>query len=334
MMKLDFEQIQAITKGTAYLEETEFGVRFYRFTKEQEAIYEDRKGDWGFYKLLFATAGVRLEFVTDSKKLFLKFCAESASSREFFNFDISVNGEIKHTMYSHLAFSEDLQPTVEGLFDLGEGEKNVCVYFPWSVAATLLSCELDDSAIILPIEHKRRILFFGDSIVQGYDAPSPSIAYTSVLTDALDAEGMNKGLAGEKFSPSLACCRERNSFIPDIVLVSFGTNDWRRHTKEQFDKNCEAFFNNISSLYPMSKIFALTPLWRGTVGLVRPAGRFEYVGERIKEVASKLPNITVIDCTDFIPHEVKYFSPDVLHPNALGFKCFARNLIQEIENYL
>ncbi len=331
-MKLSFEQIRKITKGVAYLEETENGISFHRFTKEQEALYDDRKGDWPFYKLIFATAGVRLEFITDSENLFMKVYAVSASSREFFNFDISINGEIKYTWNSHLAFSPDMQPTVERNFDLGEGEKRVCVYFPWSVAATLLSFELDDGCKIIPIEHKRKILILGASIEQGYDAPTPSTSYTSALTDELDAECLNKALAGEKFYPPFACLKE--NYTPDIIIVSFGSNDWRRHTKEQFDRNCEEYYQNISKLYPTSKIFALTPLWRGTVGVVRPVGPFEYVGERIKEVTASLPNVTVIDCTDFIPHETKFFSPDVLHPNILGFECFAENIIKEIKRHL
>ena len=41
-MKLNIEQIRAISCGAVRVEETDFGVSFFRFTKEQEEMYKER----------------------------------------------------------------------------------------------------------------------------------------------------------------------------------------------------------------------------------------------------------------------------------------------------
>ena len=38
-MKLNFEQIKAISTGAVRFEEDESGIKFYRFTEEQEKFY-------------------------------------------------------------------------------------------------------------------------------------------------------------------------------------------------------------------------------------------------------------------------------------------------------
>ena len=81
-MKLSFEQIQAIAKGAVRVVEKPEGILFYRFTKEQENLY--RMTDEGFYQRTFSTAGVRLEFMTDSDMLFMKFMTKSSTADSFF----------------------------------------------------------------------------------------------------------------------------------------------------------------------------------------------------------------------------------------------------------
>ena len=336
-MKLSFEQIQKITKGAARIERDEGKIKFYRFTEEQEKLYlEDKlysEPDKAFYKKTFATAGIRLEFKTNSKTLSLKVDVSPASSRTFFSHDISVNGEVKYSLASNLASTPDGHMTIEGSYALGDGEKLICIYFPWSVASELLSLDLDNGSTIIPVEHSRRMIMFGDSITHGYDAAKPSEAYSSLLTDALDAEARNKGIGGEIFQPELAATSER--FVPDIITVAYGTNDWGKLTsKEEFDARAEAFYKNLAKCYPEAKIFALAPIWRGNVGITTKVGKFEYIAEKLKDISEEILNMRVINCIDFVPHNPEMFSPDVLHPNFLGFSHYTDNLIKEIKKYL
>lgn len=328
-MKLTFEEIRNITKGSVRIEEIDGRINFFRFTKEQENMYaEVSENFWG---KSFATAGVRLEFITSSRSIALEIYASTASSRTYFNHDIYVNGELKYILGSDTKDAPDGTVQLKGEYDLGEGEKTVKIYFPWSANSRLVSLELDDGASVIPIMHKLKMISFGDSITHGYDAVNPSLAYTSLVADAFDAEMINKGIGREVFRPALSAIRD--SFEPDIITVAYGTNEWSLRTAEQFCKESEEFYSNLSTLYPNSRIFALTPIWRGDILKIKtPIGAFENITKQLEKIVSSLPNVTLIDCIDFVPHEAKMFSPDILHPNILGFSYYAKGVIKSIKS--
>lgn len=230
MRKLTLEEIKEITLGAVRVESDENGVNFHRFTKSQEEIYKNRNAD--FYKNVFATSGVKLSFKTDTQSLFLKVDVLGGSSRKFFSFDVFVDGEKVDCLKN---FSEDALPSdystvllplgeFEKKFSLKKGEKKVSVYFPYTMKATLKELLVDKGAFIEPIKPKYKLLCFGDSITQGYDALYPSNKYTTQLADFLDAEEYNKAIGGEVFFPELV--GEKEDFEPDYVTVAYGTNDW------------------------------------------------------------------------------------------------------------
>lgn len=325
-MKLTYEQIKKIVKGTASTVEEDGKVCFHRFTDEQLDMYREVSDD--FYVKAFSTAGVRLEFVTDSKALAFEAAVSKGSSRSYFNHDIYVNGEHLYTLGDDLDGVPGGSVAVRGEYELGEGEKTVKIYLPWSATSKLVSLELDDGATLMPVEHSLKMLCFGDSITHGYDAANPSASYSSILTDALDAESINKAIGGEVFRSELGAMRD--GMTPDVITVAYGTNDWRGRAREDFLRECEGFYKNLSALYPNAKIFAMTPIWRGNCKIITRVGAFERVKEKLIEVANALPNVTVIDCTDFVPHEAKLYSYDVLHPNSYGFSFYADGVISAI----
>lgn len=117
------------------------------------------------------------------------------------------------------------------------------------------------------------------------------------------------------------------------INEAYGTNEWSLRTAEQFCKESEEFYSNLSTLYPNSRIFALTPIWRGYILKIKvPIGAFENVAKQLEKIANSLPNVTLIDCIDFVPHEAKMFSPDILHPNILGFSYYAKGVIKSIKS--
>lgn len=330
-MKLTLEQIKSIVNGAVRVEEADGKISFFRFTEAQEAMYLRTNKD--FWRKTFATAGVSLEFVTSSKRLTLDVTASPATSRTYFNFDIYVNGERRFVLGSETRNAPDgIHMSLRGEYELGEGEKKVKIYFPWTAKAKLNALELDDGASIAPVEHSRRLLIFGDSITHGYDAAEPSRSYAAQLVDALDARAINKGIGGEVFNPLLSALPDE--FSPDVVTVAYGTNDWSHRPLEEFLRDSEAFFANLWRLYPNSKIFALTPVWRGDIEKKTPMGEFSTVTKQLKRIADAIPTVTVIDCLDFIPHDALMYGPDVLHPNFLGFSFYADGVIEAIKKYL
>ena len=104
-MILDFSTIIPAICGCAKILEENGRLYLYRFTDEQSEAYRTYSSD--FYKKTKATAGVRLEFLTDSEALTLCGEAVSASSRSFFAFDVYADG----ALVAHHFANVDSTPT-------------------------------------------------------------------------------------------------------------------------------------------------------------------------------------------------------------------------------
>ena len=177
-------------------------------------------------------------------------------------------------------------------FELGDGEKTVCVHLPWSVKTVMEEISVDDNSFIEGIKPKKKLIAYGDSITQGFEALRPSNRYIARLVERLGAEEFNKGIGGEKFFPELA--ELKDSFMPDYITVAYGTNDWNCIDRETFKSKCKAFYTNLSKNYPDSKIFAITPIWRKDYNADKIFGAFETVDKYIRELVEPFKNITVI----------------------------------------
>ncbi len=329
-MKLTLEQIKTIVKGAVRVEEKNGAVHFFRFTKAQEDIYLDRKtpSNKPLWDKTLATAGIRLEFVTTSRTLAIDVEDVPASSCNCFVHDVVVNGKL----IGSFGENESDKREFSARFELGEGEKEVKIYFPWAAASAIRSLTLDDGATITPIKKSKKMLVYGDSITHGYVAIHPSASYASQLTDALDAEAFNKAIGGETFFPELAELSDKGDF--DYITVAYGTNDWSHVTKEVFDETATAFYRTLSRRHPNTKIFAFAPIWRADYETVTKVGEFSYMKQVFDGLAKELPNLTVIDCFGFVPADSQYFADKTLHPNDAGFAHYFNGVWNEIQKYL
>ena len=334
-MKLSFEKIKEITTGAVDFLTEDGCLCLKRFTKKQEELYKVTNTE--FYEKTFSTSGIKLLFKTDSKSLFMKIKTSKSSSRKYFSLDVLVDGKLIDSLdnFSDMELPQDYTKLEYPLgefsknFQLGEGEKTVCVHLPWSVKTLIEEVSLDDNAFVNAIKKKNKLLVYGDSITHGYDALRPSNRYITKIADLLDAEEYNKAIGGEMFFPKLS--ELKDSFEPDYITVSYGSNDWKNIDEETFKLNCKAFFENISNNYPNSKIFAITPIWRKDMNEQRKFGDFRKVEQDIRSVTENIKNITVISGFDFVPKDEKYFADLRLHPNDSGFGFYFDNLSKEIK---
>ena len=329
-MKLSFDCLKTLITGAVRYEERAGKLRPLRFSAEQERMYY--AVDPSFGKKTLSTAGVKAEFFTNSKTLTVEVEAYPSSSRYFFDFDVTVNGELVESFGSTLknednsiAKSKKLRHTAS----LGEGEKRVAVFFPWSVAIDIISVEIDDGADIRPAPRKYKMLTFGDSITHGYDAKNPSKAYATALATALDADPCNKGIGGEVFRPSLAALCEDTT--PDIITVAYGTNDWSKLSSiEEYKQNSEQFYTILWGLYPDARIIALAPIWRVDIEKKTNLGDFSNIAKQIHAIAENIPNMQVIDCIDFLPKTPEIFSDLKIHPNDRGFEYYLKGILENL----
>lgn len=337
-MKLNLEQIKNITLGVDRVEQKEDGFHFYRFTPEQTELYRHRRDD--FYRKTFCSAGVQFRFKTDSKTLSLKAGCFYEEARTYYAMDVHVNGKrigslcnFETTELPRDYIGVDLTlGECEKQFALGDGEKEIRIYFPWSVRTILREICLDDGASIVPIKATKKLLCFGDSITHGYDTLHPDCRHAANLADFLKAEEHNKAIGGDKFFPELAKTRE--DFTPDYILVAYGTNDWFCFPRDFAENGCREFYKNISSTYPNAKIFALTPIWRKDLDAQTEFGSFFDVEKMIASAVENLSNVTLINGYDLVPHNTDLYADVRLHPNDEGAKQYFDSLSSQIAEHL
>jgi len=321
MKPLNLEQIKKIVHGATLVEEGDNGISFFRFTKEQQELYKNNSED--FYTKTFATAGISLEFETDSENLLLSVSVSKGSSRKFFTHSVFINSNRFDDLSGDIG--EENNVSFEKNFDLGIGMKKVKIVFPWSVESRLVALKLDDTAKVIPVSKKCKVLMFGDSITQGYDAMLPENTYATKITNRLDAQAINKGIAGEQFFSDLASLKD--DFKPDLITVAYGTNDWRHSTKEKFQKECKSFFENLRETYPKTKIIAISPLWRTDIDEKQEFGEpLSFICDYIKSVSKSISDMAVIEGIDLVPHIEDCYQTDGLHPIDKGYKYYADNL--------
>ena len=276
-----------------------------------------------------STAGIRFDFYTDSDFFAFAYKVEIASSRGFYSFDADINGEYVYSVSGDLIKNSGDE---EGHFcvELPSGIKRVTVWLPALVAAYLKNVEMSDGAKIERVGKQARILFYGDSITQGYDAHLSRNSYVNALADRLNIEAINLGIGASGFEPSTVFSREC-----DVVSVAYGTNDWaKRGSKEELVRHAAGFMDKIKAVHSGKPVCVLLPVWRlPKSDFVSKVGSFSEVRETIGSLATER-GFNVVDCLDFIPHDLKYYSPDGLHPNDDGFACYAAKLVSAFENLL
>ena len=325
-MRLTYNQICSVTLGAVRMEQTNGEIRFFRFSEQEQQMYRMRREE--SWLRSFATAGIRLEFDTNSSFLVLEAEIYPSTSRRFFTHSIFVNGERIGEISGVLP--DDVQKMhVKKQFTLGSGNKRISILLPWSVESRLLALELSDGAWFTPVKKARKLLSYGDSITQGYDAEKPENAYIVRLADWLNAELICKAIGGERFCPQLVQLCEVSD--PDLITVAYGSNDWSLSGREEFLHDSRAFFQILANRFPDIPIIALAPIWRADMHRQTSVGNLAGIAADYQSIAEEIGNMTVIDCMDFMPHDSDFYRDRKLHPNDLGFRYYADTLIEQVE---
>lgn len=333
---MNYEQIRKITQGAEEIIDKNGAFSFYRFNERERYFYSQTE----FHQKTNSTAGVQMEFRTDGTKIKIKINTKPATSRTYYSMDVFSNGVYVDSLKNFDNMDPHEDYTIKR-FVLGEnsktinlhaGDKNIRIVFPWSVEAQLLELEIENASYVEPINKKYKLLAYGDSITNGYDALYSFNAYITKLANTLDMSLINKAIGGEVFVPQLVQIASNDK--PHYIIVAYGSNDWSLKEKADFIERCNKFFDALSSNYPNTQIFALTPIWRADFMGERKFGPFNDVEKHIIEICSKYKNFKVVSGYDFVPHEKKYFADFRLHPNDSGFSFYYENIKAQIEKYI
>jgi len=332
-MKADIRLIKSITKGAERIEEKDGGFNFYRFSKKEEKLYSASP----LFPRTFATAGIKLHFITDADKLHLQIETEGVCYAKFFSLDVysdkKLCGTIKNypDTLSDTGYIDSDFPNGEysGDFDLGGGEKEVEIYFPQLVKTKLLSLELSGGEVIKPIPSKGHFLLYGGSVSQGTAAKNPSFAYGVKLSESLNCELFCKSIGSEVYFPELAEIKSE-VIKPSFIMAAYGSNDWYNLTYDEAERRCRKFWEAICKNYPESKKIALSPIWYRDRFVKRPFGDFSEMEKLIERVTGEIGGISHIPGFNLIPGDDEYFV-DGIHPNNQGFELFCESFKKEFK---
>ena len=320
-MKADLELIKQISCGAVSVIEYDGVIEFHRMTAAQENVLRP-KGD--FYQKSLASAGIRLEFETDAAQIrFSGFFAPIFRRKTAF-FDIAVNGVLVHHEGT-MDFGSEPEFDITLPLDYGSSNR-VVIYFPSLAITCIRTLEFTAATTIKPLQKSCCIFCYGDSISQGATAHHPSLSYTNLLADALNARMYNKSICGGIFDPEFS--HEPDTMVPQLITVAYGTNDWKKTTIGELEENARQFLDDLNRHYPGTPIAAITPIWRKDTASIQKAGTFQDVLALLNRIYSRYSNVTVIDGMSLTPHLTDFFEDASLHPDDRGFLLYGYNLLK------
>jgi lysophospholipase L1-like esterase len=156
--------------------------------------------------------------------------------------------------------------------------------------------------------------------------------YTEQVARTIDAEVFNQGTGGEQY---MAKKIVHGSYPQvDFITVAYGTNDWSKNPREILEGKALEFFEKLICTYPGIPVYYIIPIWRRDCDRITLAGTFPEARERLRQIASKYPQVICIDGLELTPHVEEFYSDNYLHPNDLGFCLMAENLLSKIRSRL
>lgn len=328
-MVLDFESIQSIAFGAVDIVENEYGFYPRRMNDGEFNVY--KSGLYtnlpGYYEKSLASSGIRFDFYTDADSISFDYLSEKKTSINYCYFDLYCDN------YFYCTYGEiqDFEKATKSFFaKLPSGEKRVTLYFPYSFKITFKNLHLENASFIKPVQYKRKILAYGDSITQGFTTEHPSMCYINNIATALNADLINKSVGGGVFEKRLLEVADGENY--DLVIIALGTNDWNATSKERFEDNCQAFIRGVHEKFKHSNILVITPLWRKDFENQKPAGEFKSIGEFIEKVCSPLDRLYVMDGWNLVPHSETFMADLVLHPSDIGHIIMAERIVKYINS--
>lgn len=313
-------------RNTIDFHEMEGGIVPLRLTKQQMAFYEPTP--WKFRS--FNTAGVCLDFMTDSPTFRLKYRVKiKPGTTENLHFDIYVDDRLITFPTQEITTKGEGDWTVQLPIQPGQ-PRRVTIYFP--VLARVLVDEMNvaDGAVWEPVKpYERNLLCLGDSITQGLDAANPSSCYAALLSRFLGMNLLNQAMSGYYFNPDTI--DPELDYKPDLITIAYGTNDWAMsESHEHFRTAASQYIGKLTQLYPEVPITVLSPLWRHDMHEEHNAGPFTSFHQTLEQICSQHKNVLYVNGFDLVPHHPAFFK-DGLHPNNEGFLHMAMNIIKAMK---
>ena len=311
-MLLSNEQLKSIYFGALHFKETADGyLQAFQYTDSQMDYFRNAPVTF-WYDRCFATTAKTFEMTTAATRISFAYKFIWKGSED--TVELYVNG-----LATEIKYVKDMGEEGTLSFDLAEGEKQVVIYLP--ADATVLVKDFAINADFVPAAKGEKVLWIGDSITQGYGPLRSSHTYVSVANRMLNYDILNQGIGGYVYDKNTMVPME--GYQPDKIIIAMGTNQFGSETMAAV----EEYYECLKQVYGDTPVLCVTPLWRGDYP--DQIDVLERFCDNVKRIASKYPNVTVVDGFTLVPHLPEYFL-DNLHPNCLGMELYGRNLVDFI----
>ena len=176
------------------------------------------------------------------------------------------------------------------------------------------------------MENPCKIVCFGDSITKGYYKKFNDIIkqeYSDIKMDII-----NQGVVGETSVGGIKRLDYIIELEPDVVVLGFGMNDWRKGVnKEVFKQNIELIVNKLKNVNVRVILLTMNPDFNTNKKVSNQL--IEY-NEIIKEIAF-INKIRIADVYSSWVKELPNIKDglyDDIHPNKIGYELICKALIQ------
>lgn len=286
------------------------------------------------------TAGGRVRFITNSKRIRIKTVMHNVSLMSHFAF----TGSAGFDMYINEGENQIYYSTFTPLTDMTEGyesekefqsdcEKLVTINFPLYSGVKKLFIGLDKNSKVLPApDYKLRkpIVYYGSSITQGGCASRPGNAYPAIISRKLDCDYVNLGFSGSAKGED-----EMAEYLKNLDMSVFVYDyDHNAHSADYLNQTHKRMFEIIRQANPNLPILMLS----------RPVPRFKNDDDKRLEIIKKTYNLAknsgdnnvyFIDGRDLVLDEfAETFSVDGTHPNDSGFLSMATVILEKMKQIL
>ena len=320
LKRCSYEELCGVLVGALEVEERADGLHAKKCTARQIEA-------WGAIDPFLganaaATTGIRLDFWTNSKRM--RFAFSSGKKVELLIDELL---RAQYDMDEYRARGEAVEVELNDSTKHPKEEVRVTLTFPSHDAPGVLQfLELDADAYIRPCTYKKKLLFIGDSITQGWASEIDSDSFAYRVSRFFEAESVIQGVGGGIFRPSTL---ERVSFEPDAVVVAYGTNDaaGALATKESFERDVVETLDILEKYYGGHPIFVISPIWRGHSDGRPMEDAFRAYRDFLEQEVKGRRGLILVPGLELVPPMPRYFQDTYLHPNDLGFSVYSERLI-------
>lgn len=144
---------------------------------------------------------------------------------------------------------------------LGDGERTV-VHLPEGMRPTVVRVEGVDGRIEPPPPQPRWVVY-GDSVVEGWVASEPALAWPAVVGREQGLDHVNLGYAGAARG-EVASAEQVAGLDADVFAVCYGTNCWTRtpHSVGLVREGITAFLDILRDAHPGTPVVVVSPVLR------------------------------------------------------------------------